>query len=358
MSKHEWKLLRKRDAEWCEARVELAMGRSCECLECKHKWETEDSAVQYCPSCGKGTIAAMPVLWRLAFTGMYGEVVSAEDAEEMALDYWARFLDDEPDELGRLIVRFPEIAMRAAQADPPAELSDTAAAFIVETDGKYHGLDVHLEDGDHVYLVTGCGQCHDMLREWFPELNGYFEYHLNDLSAGCEHQIALSWGKGHDVALARQDCTPVQLDVLDAELAAATARKREKWMDQELARIEKAQRRVRSGRVCHALGVALKGCDEMTTDSVDYLERISGWSIESLSNARGLGRHPVGRKLLDWLFKTAELEYPDEQFRSHVWKDSLRAPCPECGYRYGTAWLRRPLPEGTMSWFLDLEKLK
>lgn len=69
--------------------------------------------------------------------------------------------------------------------------SKSAARFVIQVDGEFHGLDVHaIGKGGKVYLTQSCGQIRDILANWFPEVVPYFKWHLNNMRAECEHQEA------------------------------------------------------------------------------------------------------------------------------------------------------------------------
>lgn len=122
---------------------------------------------------GKGT--------ELSICGSYGRIETREDAEEEALRYWLDFFEDDS-EFGAFVKRFPQVST-------PKE----AAQLVLDCDGEFHGLDVHKEDGERVYLLIGCGQCREEIRKWFPEVKPYLPYHLNNMKAGCEHQRATGY---------------------------------------------------------------------------------------------------------------------------------------------------------------------
>src|SRR5215475_8396120 len=69
---------------------------------------------------------------RLSVTGAYGDVVTKTNARKMAIDYWESYFEDD----------------RAAQQDMEDRFDTSfknarsAARFVVNTDGEYHGLDV------------------------------------------------------------------------------------------------------------------------------------------------------------------------------------------------------------------------
>lgn len=125
-------------------------------------------------------------------SGSYGEVLSYSNAVKQAENYWLSFFKDNPKELGELIIRFD-------QAFTPK----TAARFVLVMDGELHGLDVHHNDSEKVYIVEGCGQCFDafpLKSKGFRSFLAIWQrWHLNDMHAGCEHQRALGWEKdGYD----------------------------------------------------------------------------------------------------------------------------------------------------------------
>jgi hypothetical protein len=117
----------------------------------------------------------------LSICGSFGRIETREDAEVEARQYWIDFFEEDDAEFGAFVKRFP------GEASTPEE----AAALVLCYDGELHGMDVHAEDGDKVYLLIGCGQCVDEIRAWFPEVAPYLRYHLNGMNAGCEHQRAL-----------------------------------------------------------------------------------------------------------------------------------------------------------------------
>ena len=60
------------------------------------------------------------------------------------------------------------------------------------------------------------------------------------------------------------------------------------------------------------------------------------------------------KKIVTSLHELSEFEHGDQPFSSAIFKDSLLAPCPECGYRYGSQWLRRELPAEVIAWVESL----
>jgi hypothetical protein len=128
----------------------------------------------------------------LAITGVYGHIVSRDEAEEMALTFWESFFEDNPEELKALRERVG-INFRSPKR---------AARYVLDVDGEFHGLDVHAEEmrkdhGCRVFLVESCGQIREELARFFPEAEGAFGYHLNDMKSGCLHQEELGWDHNH-----------------------------------------------------------------------------------------------------------------------------------------------------------------
>jgi hypothetical protein len=57
----------------------------------------------------------------------------------------------------------------------------------------------------------------------------------------------------------------------------------------------------------------------------------------------------------DYMTTKVIVEVPVKHFHGQVYKDSLNAPCPECGYKYGSAWLHEPLPQEIIDFVEGLE---
>lgn len=251
---------------------------------------------------------------RLSICGTEGHVLSRSAAKKEALAYWEGFFDDNKDEWKDMEQRFDK-HFRTAKA---------AAQFVLDSDGEFHGLDVTATDGDKVYVIESCGQIVDTLREWFPELAPALPWHLNDMKAGCGHQEALGWGHGKDIALTRDTATEAQLKELDGDLVL----KKFNELMGEVKRDPVARRRI--------LAAAL-GQDGLTIDDAAASEHV-GTPIGNVPWPHRDRVHQLANALNAYAAKTAE------KFRSAIFNDSLCAPCPTCGYKYGTAWLKRELP--------------
>lgn len=117
---------------------------------------------------------------RLSITGAAGESVTPRQARKMALEYWTSFFEESPNERHAMNDRFNRNFRSAA----------SAARFVIESDGEYHGLDVHCERDGKVLLTHICGQIRDDIAASFPEVVPYFKWHLNDMRSECQHQEA------------------------------------------------------------------------------------------------------------------------------------------------------------------------
>ena len=223
---------------------------------------------------------------RLSICGLEGPVLSEEEAEEQARQWWVSFFDEEP---GELILMNRRHGSRCAT-------SEEGADFVLKCDGRFHGLDVHHIDGTRVFVTESCGQNVGSISDFFPELRPALPWHLNDMKAGCEHQEALGWGRGRTIALDRWSATEAQLKSLNE---------------------------------CN---VAQRAAELQRT-----LEETWGPAVARDANGRLRTKDAYAREL-------DKQTPPAEEFEAEIFRDSIGAPCPTCGYRYGTQWLKRGLP--------------
>lgn len=121
---------------------------------------------------------------RLSICGVYGDVLRRAEAKKQSLEYWKSYFEENPSEIMDMNKRFNK------RFTSPGG----AARFVLETDGDFHGLDVVSESDGQVLNCTSWGQIREELARFFPEVVPYFQYHLNDMNAGCKHQRALGWG--------------------------------------------------------------------------------------------------------------------------------------------------------------------
>jgi hypothetical protein len=249
---------------------------------------------------------------RLSVCGSAGVVMSRKDAKKEGISRLESYFDGEP-EARR------EINERCGMN---CHTSRGAAIAVLRQDGEFSGLDVVTEDGEDVYVGHSFGQIREEMLQFFPDAAPLFPWHLNDMRAGCEHQDTLGWKRGHTVALDRTSCTDVQLHVLDAELAEGREKRREKEYAARVANDADARRwaRDRNGG----------------TLTMSELEEVTLFSF--------FVKRPLRRQWEAHCREQVKRDMPNELFEGQVFHDSLMAPCPVCGYRYGSAWTKRELP--------------
>lgn len=342
MKKH---IFRRKDARWCRLDVELTM---------------EDN---------------QPL--RLSISGAEGEIIGEESAEERAREYWRSFFEESPEELGAMLTKYTD-----EMVDNIKEYGDVnlaAAQVVLDVDGPLYGLDVDCQEGTDVFITESCGQIGESLREWFPEVRPWLKWHLNDMCASCEHQESLGWDGKRDIALTRADCTQVQLEVLDGALKRTVERERIKMLNKYLSSIQNTQGEANRRSKC---SYVLRGMLENTSlKQEDYKQSIhllcdfadvgAEWSMKLFESV--LGNHRIVRQtcrgayppalvvksifmaIIESLHRKAEVAIKLKEFESEIFKACLNAPCPVCGYRYGTKWLRRELPNNTLEWFNSLK---
>lgn len=317
---------------------------------------------EWCEMEVKLTFTADGVADRLSITGSEGTLHDEADLEDETREYWLSFFEENSNELGGMFVRFKEQMVALCKDHDTAE--EAAAALVLEVDGRFHGLDLLADTPDedgHFLQVMSCGCIHGSLVAWFPEVEPWIPWHLNDMKASCEHQEALGWGHGRDIALARGDCTEAQLEVLDLELESKVARARHAWIDDYLRghRLSRIATEALVHKPNYDEGLVLRAVEGRDLKALDeaYLE--PSLKLVHLSPGSRFGSREVKNllgALLRHLRKLAARACPDTPFRSEIFTGSLGAPCPTCGYRYGTAWLKRELPAEVVSWFDGLEE--
>lgn len=269
---------------------------------------------------------------RLSITGTEGAVLTPPRARQRALEFWESFFEDSPEELKAMNLRFDR-RFRSPRG---------AARFVLHSDGEYHGLDVRREDEGKVYTAESCGQIRDELRRWFPEVEPYLSWHLNDMHAGCEHQEALGWRRGKTIALTDDTLTPAQRTELEAIEAARVARLREKAYAERWANLRAYKSAAISWIRSHRGGDAT-----VTLHDLGVLGAPKGAYLDP-------GARQTLRTFDRWMREDLEREIPAQPFVAAIYKDCIGAPCPECGYRYGTEWLRRELPSEVVAWVESL----
>ena len=177
-------------------------------------------------------------------------------------------------------------------------------------------------------------------------------WHLNDMHAGCVHQRELGWGKGKDIALSITDATPAQIHSLTKYQEAKVVPKRLEWVNEALALITVSKQRQQDvWRGLFPSGYAMSDHDAQD------LMRAAEWLIKAARKTqepdspykhRYQGAIPVIPALtnsLNGYLASAAIQAFPVQLKSKVFEGSIKAPCPVCGYRYGTQWRYEPLPD-------------
>lgn len=260
---------------------------------------------------------------RLSVSGTCGRVRTEAAAKKEALNYWESYFGENP----------AEEMLMSRKFDKRFKSARHAAKFVVASDGDFHGLDVVATVGKKVLIGEGFGQITDEIRKWFPKAAPLLPWHLNDMRAGCEHQRKLKWGPGRTIALSPEDLTEAQYYSVAHDMKLTSDKLFEKEMElfqNELRSSSKA--RVAWVKKHNSSGVC-------ATHDLELFEQLLSVHIDS--------RAPLRQKQLEWreeLIVEVSKKTPVARFEGALYKDCIGAPCPECGYKYGTAWVMEPLP--------------
>ena len=207
---------------------------------------------------------------------------------------------------------------------------------ITYKDGKLsiHGVIGPTASGN---CAGSAGQCVDEIRkgrpteEWDEEMLQKFcdiwdEWHLNDMRPYCRHMKKLGWDKD-----AREEITLYHYKLRPEACA--------KKKDAE----EDAIRHLREGKpfvpteeqVFYAtLKYFLDVYDPINEETAKYYEPYKGLHGETEKKTRGWVRY-------------------DEDKRGLIGR-----PCPECGYKYGTSWIKEDVPDDVLQWLYELPYTK
>jgi hypothetical protein len=161
-----------------------------------------------------------------------------------------------------------------------------------------------------------CRQCLDEIAKLFPKSSKvqqmhqvWKRWHLNDLRAGCEHQRAEGWGQE-------------QLVVKTYTTTTEAYQLREKGIGE-------------------AVAAALEGRVAVLTPEQRYM-----MGPDWFRDVFDLESHPLPQ-----LFKLKKEETKQSNWvhqHEHP-RGVLSKPCPVCGYRYGSAWLKEEIPEAVLA---------
>ena len=204
-------------------------------------------------------------------------------------------------------------------------------------DGKLsiHGVGGPKSNGD---CIGSCGQNVSEVRSgdpkdnWTPEMitklcDIWDRWHLNDMRPECEHQRALGWKEK-----ARQK---VKLYHWTITTEANT---------QKRAAENAAVKYLKDGKTFLPTReqIFFARLEYFLTTSTETLpEKIASYYTPQKSLYPG-GQNHIEEKTLGWLRPE---EHPD---------GLLCRPCPVCGYKYGTSWLKEEVPKDVIDWLFSL----
>jgi hypothetical protein len=114
----------------------------------------------------------------LSITGTCGYVTGKRAARRDSQEYWESFFEDDPDQIRDMNER-----MGTNFRSPRS-----AARYVREHDGEFHGMDVHDEYKGKLLICTGAGQIREEINRFFPEVKSLYRWHLNGMQSGCVHQ--------------------------------------------------------------------------------------------------------------------------------------------------------------------------
>lgn len=186
-----------------------------------------------------------------------------------------------------------------------------------------------------------CGQCIDEIREgdpseeWSREMLDklcqiWDRWHLNDMRAYCEHQRKLGWDKlaGKKVTLYNYQLTrESQNKKKEVENAALTALREGRAFVPTKEQVTYAN-----------MPYSIKTYEELTGDAAKRYEPKKPLYAgdECATETKALG-----------------LLQPEEHLEGILCK-----PCPVCGYKYGTSWIKEEVPKEVVGWLFALPNTK
>lgn len=174
-----------------------------------------------------------------------------------------------------------------------------------------------------------CGQCVDTIRGgiptkmWSREMLDKFcdiweRWHLNDMRAGCEHQVGEKWDASRQVTLYEYKMTPTLREQHD---------RLHKRVERDIGegcnvRLNNDERRIYNAPYFVNSGDAPAGYEKYKEETKPV-----GSLYPMDSDTKWGDKHPLG---------------------------ILCKPCPVCGYKWGSSWLYEPLPEDVVEWLKNL----
>lgn len=197
-----------------------------------------------------------------------------------------------------------------------------------------HGVVGPRKDGN---CYGSSGQCVDSIRDgkpaegWTDEMLEKFcdiwdEWHLNDMRAYCRHMKKLGWDEeaGKEITLYHYKLRPEAASKQkDAEKDAIRHLKGGKSFTPTEEQVFYAN-----------LKYFLDVYDPINEETAKYYEPYKGLHGET------------EKKILGWV------RYDEDK------RGLIGRPCPECGYKYGTAWLKEDVPDDVVQWLFNLPDTK
>lgn len=186
------------------------------------------------------------------------------------------------------------------------------------------------------------GQCVDEIRkgkpvgEWTSEMLQKFcdiwdEYHLNDMRPYCKHQKKLGWDK-----LAEKKVTIYHFRLRHETMEKQSAIKTDAW------------KKLKQGRTVTLSvdeRVLLNLPYEIKSDT-EYLDKYKDQYYEPKKPLYPGDQGSTEVKMLGWLYPK---DHPE---------GILTKPCPVCGYKYGTSWIKEEVPQEVIDWLFSLPDTK
>lgn len=166
-------------------------------------------------------------------------------------------------------------------------------------------IDMHIREDPCYVAEYGPGWDEALFREF---LDVWDYWHLNNMRTGCQHQRAMNWGNEY-----------VQVATLN--LRTDIWRKRQKIK-------ERAEQNLRNGVL------------DMTTAFDSYDLMIYSLPSEMKAPGEDIARYMQERDLDEfYVVANSERKYAGHVYETEHPRGVLTKPCPECGYKYGSAWL-------------------
>ena len=186
-----------------------------------------------------------------------------------------------------------------------------------------------------------CGQCIDEIRQgtptqdWTREMLNTFcdiweQWHLNDMRPYCKHQKELGWDKK----------ASEKVTLYNYKLSHEVARKQREIREMTL-------KALKNGTTFTPTDEQVKYANlEYSFQTYKEIDAKLTKLYEPRKPIYSGDKGATETKALGWLY---ENEHPE---------GLLCKPCPVCGYKYGTSWVRENVPEDVLKWLSRLPSTK